>query len=354
MTLDLGARASRLRGQTPMSMATVALGAISIGTSVAASMVLLWVRGLQTHQQIFETMTSGTQGTLLWCGLGSGAAAVIGGFLTYRSAPTRPARRATVTGAVLGAQAVLFSGLYAWFRSGDGLEIFVRQFFRFEVLRGFGAQFVTGARNTLTLALAAEGLGLIIGLGLSLLAVSGYAVVRAPARAYINFFRATPLLWQLSFGFFGMVLGLQLMLGAYQVAILIMGLNAGAYCAEIFRSGIQSIERGQIEAARSLGMPYLRAMRLVILPQAVRRVIPPLTNEFVGLIKDTALVAILGLTFAQRELLGVGRDAYEETFNATPFLASAAGYLVITLPLIKVVRWLESRSGRGLKAVAPA
>jgi ABC-type amino acid transport system permease subunit len=133
--------------------------------------------------------------------------------------------------------------------------------------------------------------------------------------------------------------------------MLILGLNAAAYSAEIFRAGIQSIERGQIEAARSLGMSYLQAMRYVILPQAFRRVIPPLTNEFVILIKDTSLVFFLGVTAGQRELFAVGRDAYAETFNATPYIGTVLGYLAITLPMIRAVTWLERKLRSGLVGV---
>jgi polar amino acid transport system substrate-binding protein len=98
-------------------------------------------------------------------------------------------------------------------------------------------------------------------------------------------------------------------------------------------------------------MGYFKALRYVILPQAILRVIPPLTNEFVILIKDTSLVAVLGLTLSQQELLAVGRDIFAQTFNATPFLASAAGYLVITLPMIRVVTWLERRLQSGLTGI---
>jgi polar amino acid transport system permease protein len=237
-----------------------------------------------------------------------------------------------------------------WFRSGD-VETFARNFFNFEVLGEFFDRFVHGAINTLILALGGEAIGIALGLLLAVFGLSSHAVVRAPARVYINFFRGTPLLWQLSFFFFGLVLGLSLDLTAYQVAILVIGLNAGAYSAEIFRAGIQSIERGQFEAARSLGMGYLKALRLVILPQGVRRVIPPLTNEFVILIKDTSLVSVLGLTFAEQELMAVGREIYNTTFDATAWLGTAAGYLVITLPMIRVVTWLERRLRSGLVGV---
>ncbi|TKC89028.1 ABC transporter permease subunit, partial [Polyangium fumosum] len=112
--------------------------------------------------------------------------------------------------------------------------------------------------------------------------------------------------------------------------------------------GIQSIERGQMEAARGLGLGYMQSMRYVIVPQAVRRVIPPLMNEFVILIKDTSLIAFLGLSYAQRDLFTVGSQGYSQFFNATFYVASGLGYLVVTLPLIRLVTWVEKRLRSGL------
>ena len=251
---------------------------------------------------------------------------------------------------VLGVQAAALGGLYTWFRLGN-VEVFARNFFEFALLGEYWSRFLRAMGNTVILALGGEAIGIAIGLMLAVLAISTHRVIRAPARVYINFFRGTPLLWQLSFFFFGVALGLRINLSAYQVAILVLGLNAGAYSAEIFRAGIQSIERSQFEAARSLGMGYFKALRLVILPQAFRRVIPPLTNEFVILIKDTSLVAFLGLTLSQQELLAVGRDIFRVTFNSTAFLASAAGYLAVTLPMIRFVTWLERRLRSGLTGI---
>ena len=110
-----------------------------------------------------------------------------------------------------------------------------------------------------------------------------------------RFFRGTPLIWQLATGYFLLLFGFGIRISGLVVAIIVFALNTGAYAAEVFRAGIQSIERGQMEAARSLGMSYVQAMRYAIVPQAVRRVIPPLMNEFVILIKDTVLVIVLGL-----------------------------------------------------------
>lgn len=339
-------------GQTPLSLATLLVGAASLAISLGGSIVLVWAGGLTPHELILASFTSPTQAFLLWLGVALGAAALAAGALSYRRMPTKAAREGAVSGSALGVQAVLFCLVFLWFRTGERLDIFVRQFFNFDVVREFGGQFVNGAKNTVFLALVGEALGILLGLSLSFLVLSRRVVVRAPARAYINFFRGTPLLWQLQFGLFGLVLGLRLDLPTFYIAILVLSLNAGAYTAEIFRAGIQSIERAQMEAARSLGMSYLKSMIYVILPQAIRRVIPPLTNEFVILIKDTSLIVVLGLTFAQRELMQVGRDAYSETFNATPFLASAVGYLIVTLPMIRAVNWLERRLRSGLAGIA--
>jgi polar amino acid transport system permease protein len=168
---------------------------------------------------------------------------------------------------------------------------------------------------------------------------------------YVNFFRGTPLIWQLSFFYFLLVLGLGFHVSTYFAALLVFSLNTGAYASEVFRAGIQSIERGQMEAARGLGFSYLQAMRYAIVPQAIRRVIPPLLNEFVILIKDTALVIVLGLLVSQYELYSASQNGYSATGNATFFVASAIGYLVITLPLIGAVNAVERRLRSGLVGI---
>jgi His/Glu/Gln/Arg/opine family amino acid ABC transporter permease subunit len=337
--------------QTGASLATFLIGLTAIVGSVGGSFLLLLAGGLTPYQNVVDTITSPTQGLLLWLGVGLGGIALTLAVSLYRFMPTKAAREAAIVGGALGVQAALFSAIYLLFRTGD-VEIFIRNFFDLEQLEGLGSVFLRGALNTLILAFGAETLGIIIGLALAMLVLSKRAVIRAPARLYINFFRATPLLWQLLFFSTVLVVGFGLFpRDPYPVAILILGLNAGGYSAEVFRAGIQSVERGQLEAARSLGMSYFQAMRYAILPQAFRRVIPPLTNEFVILIKDTSLVAILGLTFLQRELLAVGRDAVLETGNSTAYLGTALGYLVVTIPLIRLVTWLERRLRSGLVTV---
>lgn len=211
--------------------------------------------------------------------------------------------------------------------------------------------FSRGAWNTVILSVAGAAIGFVGGLILSLFAMSSRAVVRAPARMYINFFRGTPLIWQISFAGVGLVPALQLDIEPYWIAILVLGLNLAAYSAEVYRAGIQSIERGQMEASRTMGLSYLQSLQYVIVPQAIRRVIPPLLNEFVILIKDTSLVSVLGLTLSQKELLGVGRTIYSTTFDATAWLGAAAGFLIITLPMIRIVTTVERRMRSGLTSV---
>ncbi len=338
------------REQTVSSAVAAALGAAALTLLAVGTVATLTAYGWTPSERLAAGITSGTQAGVLLVSVALGIAAAALGWSMYKRLPTHGSRDAAMAGAVLGIQAAVLGGLLFWFRQGD-VEVFARNFFEFALLGDFWTRFFRGAGNTIILAAGGEAIGIALGLVFAVFAISNRAVVRAPARLYINFFRGTPLLWQLTFFFFGVVLGLRIDLSPYQVAILVLGLNAGAYSAEIFRAGIQSIERGQIEAARSLGMGYFQALRYAILPQAFRRVIPPLTNEFVILIKDTSLVAFLGLTLSQQELLAVGRDIYAQTFNATPFLASAAGYLAVTLPMIRAVTWLERRLRSGLTGI---
>lgn len=219
-------------------------------------------------------------------------------------------------------------------------------YLNFDTVSGLGPALLRGMMNTVRLAAVAEVAGIAAGLVLALLAISKRRSVRWPAIAYIDLFRGTPLLVQLSFIYFGLpFIGIRL--DALAAGTTGLALNSAAYVAEIFRAGIQSIDRGQMEAARGVGMPYRTAMRYVIVPQAFRRVIPPLTNEFIALLKDSSLVAALGTTIGGRELFKVARDAYASTANATPFVAASLLYLVLTLPLVRLVNRLERnlRSG---------
>jgi His/Glu/Gln/Arg/opine family amino acid ABC transporter permease subunit len=298
------------------------------------------IRGLQSNEMT-GVLLFGTIGGLLTAFVGAA---------TYKRMDTKVSREASVAGAVLGAQAAALGAFLLWFMQTD-VNDFARAFLDFGRLQEEFGAFVNGAKNTLILAFGGEFFGILIGLVVSLLAISNRRVVRAPARAYINFFRGTPLVWQLIFIGIAIPSGLGIRVGTYQAGIIALALNTGAYAAEVFRAGIRSIERGQYEAARGLGMSYLQAMRYAIVPQAVRRVVPPLMNEFVILIKDTALLIVLGLSVDQRDLMNVGDQLVANTFNFTYMLATGLGYLVITLPLIRLVNAVERRMRSGLVGV---
>ena len=122
---------------------------------------------------------------------------------------------------------------------------------------------------------------------------------------------------------------------------------AAAYIGEIFRSGIQSVESGQLEAARALGFGYPAAMRLVVMPQGIRRVLPALVNQFIALLKDSALIYFLGLIAGQRELFQVGRDLNAQTGSLSPLVAAGLFYLVLTIPLTHLVNVIDQRLRRG-------
>ena len=195
---------------------------------------------------------------------------------------------------------------------------------------------------TISLAFLAEVIGAALGLAFALLKISGSRVLSILAQVYIDVFRGTPLLVQIVIIYFTTAsVGLRFN-SLFFAGLVALSLNAAAYVAEIFRAGIQSIDKGQAEAGRSSGLPYAQTMRYIIVPQAFRRVIPPLTNEFVMLIKDTSLVSVIGLA----ELLRAARVLQSETFNGTPLIAAALMYLAICLPLIYLTNALERRLNR--------
>ncbi|SHN79826.1 amino acid ABC transporter permease [Desulfitobacterium chlororespirans] len=182
-----------------------------------------------------------------------------------------------------------------------------------------------------------------LGLMLSLGRISRFGVLRSAIGVYIWVFRGTPLMLQLLFVYFGLpfipVIGEMLILTDFQAAILAFVLNYAAYFAEIFRAGIQSIERGQYEGARALGMTYGQLMRRIILPQVIKRVLPPVSNETITLVKDTSLIYVL----AMNDLLRTTRALVQRDFTMTPFIVAGVFYLLMTLVLTWGFQRLEKR-----------
>jgi polar amino acid transport system permease protein len=330
---------------------TLGVGIASVALLVLGMPVVLALGGIRPYERLLDGFLSAASGGVLAWSIVLGVIAMAAGFALYRRMPTKTSRERAIAGAVLGIQAAGLAAVLLAFRNLGDPEPFFRSFLNFEVLQGHGSTFLRSVMNTVILAFAGEAGGVVLGLVLAVLLLSKRSVVRAPARVYVNFFRGTPLIWQLSVFYFGFSFGLGIRLSAFTAAILVFVLNTAAYAAEVFRAGIQSIERGQIEAARSLGMSYPQAMRNAIIPQAIRRVIPPLMNEFVILIKDTSLVYVLGLFAENYELYTWAREGYSATANATPFVVAAAGYLAVTLPLIGAVNAVERRLRSGLVTV---
>jgi polar amino acid transport system permease protein len=192
---------------------------------------------------------------------------------------------------------------------------------------------------TARLSVLSISLGIVIGVFIGIARVSTRAVIAWPAFIYVTLLRAIPLLVTLMFLYYGLPsAGIQL--DAFTVSIIALSVTSGAYVGEIVRAGIQSIDRGQMRAARSLGMSYPKAMRRIILPQAMRRVLPPITNEALTLIKNTSLVS----TIALADLLRSGLEIMTWKANTfSPFAGVALFYLAFTLPLIWLNGWLERR-----------
>jgi lysine-arginine-ornithine-binding protein len=208
--------------------------------------------------------------------------------------------------------------------------------FDLDIIRRTLPFFLSGVWFTARLALISLLLGLPIGLLLALARVQSSRLLKAPAAVYVEVMRGTPLLVQILFIYFVLPY-FRIYIPAFTSGVIALTLNCAAYISEIFRAGILSIDVGQMEAARSLGMTYSQAMRRIILPQTFRRVVPPLTNEGIALLKDSSLVSVIGLT----ELARTGQElASRYAAPLTIWPVVAIFYLLLTFPLTRVAEYL--------------
>ena len=198
------------------------------------------------------------------------------------------------------------------------------------VARGFGM--------ALAIVFIAFPLAIPFGLLLALMRMSKLKILRGLASIYVNIIRGTPVFLQIYIAFFGLPLA-GIVIPNFPLGILVLAMNSCAYQCEIMRAGIQSIPKGQFEAARSLGMNGAQTMFFVIIPQTVRRIIPTMTNEFILLYKDTSLLAAVGIM----EVVMYAKTIVANTGSITPYIVAAIFYLIITLPLAKLVGVLEKR-----------
>ncbi|MCQ9368130.1 amino acid ABC transporter permease [Brevibacterium sp. 91QC2O2] len=216
-----------------------------------------------------------------------------------------------------------------------------------KVAAGMFPQVITVAlKNTVIFTLLGFVVGLAAAIVLALMRLSSVAVYRGISFAYIEFFRGLPALVV----FLAMGFGLPAAFPDAQIPRLVsitiaLGLVSSAYMAETIRAGIQAVPRGQIEAARSLGMSHTRTTITIVLPQAFRIILPPLTNELILLTKDSSLAYILGASVTERELAMLARSEIVSSASLTPFLVIAVCYLIITLPLSYLSRRLERKYG---------
>ncbi|MEW1819306.1 amino acid ABC transporter permease [Arthrobacter sp. NPDC080031] len=237
---------------------------------------------------------------------------------------------------------------------------FINSFFNIQLmLQVLPNIFTYGLVNTLIISLSATALGILIGLIIAVMAVSGNRVAGWFARVYTDILRGLPAILTILLIGSALAQPLYVVTGGnpYLLAIIALSLISGAYIGEIFRASIQSIDKGQMEASRALGMSYGPSMRLVVVPQAVRQVLPSLMNQFIGVVKDSSLVYVLGLLAEQRDLFRIGQDASINFGNLSPLVVAGCFYLVITIPLTHVVNVVDRKMRIGKKvrvAVEPA
>lgn len=216
----------------------------------------------------------------------------------------------------------------------------------FEFLSEYSKYFIDGTKVTIGLSAITLILGFVLGIVVCLFKISKSKILRFIASTYIEFLRCTPLLIQISIVYFGFPgLGIEFpsigpLSSEFVAAIFTLSINSSAYIAEILRSGIQSVDKGQMEASRSLGFNYFMSMRYIIIPQGLKNSLPSLVNEFISLIKESSIVSVIGipdLMYKADTVRGVTYLAFE------PLIVAALIYFVLTFSLSKLVGLLEYR-----------
>jgi polar amino acid transport system permease protein len=198
-----------------------------------------------------------------------------------------------------------------------------------------------GARITISLTVVSVSAGLVLSLFVALGKMSKNVILNKISTAYIFFFRGTPLLMQLYFVYYGLpqISAALTINDRFLAAFIAFTLNSAAYCAEIIRAAIQSIDKGQFEASRALGLSYAQSLRLVIIPQSIRRLIPPVGNEFIMMLKDASLVSIIALT----DITKATRSISSSTASAMVYIPAMVLYLIITAVFTLVFHKLEKK-----------
>ena len=232
----------------------------------------------------------------------------------------------------------------------DWLNTIIRTFFDFGAMAEVLPQLLAvGLLNTLIISVSATIIGVVLGMIVAVMGISPSRWLRIPARIYTDLFRGLPAILTILLIGQGFARLSQSIFGPspYPLGIIALSLIASAYIGEIFRAGIQSVDKGQGEACRALGMSYGKSMALVVIPQGIRRVLPALVNQFIAIVKDSSLVYFLGLLVSERELFRVGQDAAVLSGNLSPLVMAGVFYLIITVPLTHLVNYFDSRFRTG-------
>ncbi|KHL95144.1 arginine ABC transporter permease [Paenibacillus sp. IHB B 3415] len=209
----------------------------------------------------------------------------------------------------------------------------------FEMAYEYRNFFLSGLKYTLLLAVLGVFFGFILGILVSLLRMSKWRILRFIATTWVEFLRGTPMLVQLFLIHYGLTeLGLEFT--PIQSGAITLTINSSAYLAEIFRAGIQGVDRGQVEAARSLGMKQGMTMRYIVLPQAIKNVLPAIGNEFITIIKESSIVSMIGVADLFFQAKTITTITYE---GLTPYVVIALMYFVLTFTLSKLLGILERR-----------
>lgn len=200
--------------------------------------------------------------------------------------------------------------------------------------------FLEGLKNTVTLSLLGVLLGIVLGTVITLFRLSNNKGLRGFAKAYVELIRCTPLMIQVFIVYFGFTAGFHLKISPYNAGLIALTINSAAYVSEIMRSGIESIDKGQFEASRSLGMNYAKTMRYIILPQAIKNILPALCNEFVAVIKETSTLTVIGV---HETMFNTNRVKASTYMPIAPLIVAFFIYFVLTFTLSRAIAALERR-----------
>jgi polar amino acid transport system permease protein len=246
----------------------------------------------------------------------------------------------------LAAAAAITSLGFVFYRySNARWEAMGESFFNFELMKGGWPMILSGLGNTLTLAAYSAVASILTGLVLAVIRSFRNPILNTFIIAYIDFFRSIPLIVLMVVIYYALPF-LGIALGPYASGVVSLSLEYSCMEAEAFRAGIESIHRGQVEAARALGLTAFKTMRLIVLPQAIRVVIPPVTGDMVGLLKGTAMASVIALP----ELLKRGQEVMVWKSSPTPLIAVTLIYLIVLLPFIRITMFLERRMKRWVKS----